>query len=83
MSAKNWQKYALELQAKVKELEGQLVEAGRQITRLEDRQGRILRRKRILRGVLESCWHIANCYDGNHAKACDDITSLVSVALKK
>ena len=22
-------------------------------------------------GTLETCWHVANCYDGNHAKACD------------
>ena len=22
---------------------------------------------------LASLWHVCNCYDGNHAKACDDV----------
>jgi len=29
-----------------------------------------------LREKLKNCWHIANCYDGNHVKACDDVMEI-------
>ena len=37
---------------------------------------------RMLTMALTSCWHAANTYDGNYARACDHVMHIVSSALK-
>jgi hypothetical protein len=32
--------------------------------------------------ALIDCLHITNCYDGNYARACDNVTLIVTNALK-
>jgi hypothetical protein len=35
-----------------------------------------------LREALKSCWHAANTYDGNYARACDNVATIAINALK-
>ncbi len=35
-----------------------------------------------LKEAMISCLHITNCYDGNYAKACDNVELIVRNALK-
>jgi hypothetical protein len=32
--------------------------------------------------ALKSCWHAANTYDGNYARACDNVAIIITNALK-
>jgi hypothetical protein len=34
-----------------------------------------------LRDALKSCWHAANTYDGNYARACDNVMEIASAKI--
>ena len=36
----------------------------------------------MLTMALTSCWHAANTYDGNYARACDHVMLIAANALK-
>jgi hypothetical protein len=50
-------------------------ERGQQIARLESEIERLTL-------ALKSCWWATNTYDGNYAKACDDVATIAVAALK-
>jgi len=36
-----------------------------------------------LNKALQDCWHLANVYDANYAKACDNVRERVSSCLRE
>lgn len=36
----------------------------------------------LLRRAVSDCWHAANTYDGNYARACDGVMTIAANALK-
>jgi uncharacterized small protein (DUF1192 family) len=51
----------------VRELERELAASQAEVERLKE--------------ALKSCWHAANTYDGNYARACDNVELIVRNAL--
>jgi len=57
----------------------------RQLEReLAEKTNEVARLKELVewyKSGVESCWHVANTYDGNYVKACDNVMNIASERL--